>query len=305
MREWWSKKIAFMRAHINERNRKIFFLFTILFAGLSIADVMYDLLIYPVKIAVYVLAAISFFLSCAMWFNMIKMLIMVVVIPFMETNALANRFTKDFSFATIIMTLPGTIINIVFAIANAIIGIYFHSAWAGSLAAYYIFISIIRLTVVFYSKHLVFQGKYEAIGRYKEYKLQRICGIILIILSIALVGAVIVLVAGNGGKHYSQIITIGIAAYTFYKLAMSIKNMVKSKETNDPLIITLRSIGHSDALVSLLYLQTALFSAFGGEGSFVTRMNGATGSCVIIATIVLGISMILGANKSLRSLERS
>lgn len=303
MKKWWSKIINFFRTCINGKTRIMFFLLTILFACLSIIDVVKDLFIEPVKIAIYVLAAISFFSSCAMWFNMIRMLIKMIIIPFTETNALAHRFTKDYSFSTIIMTLPGTLTNVIFAIVNAYIGLFMESAWAGSLAMYYMCLSLMRMIVIWYAKHLVFGEKYEVIGRDKEFKLQKACGIVLIITSLALAGAVIMLLYGKGGKHYSNILTIAIAAYTFYKLAISIKNMIKARKEKDALIIILRNIGHADALVSLLYLQTALFSAYGGGKEMVITMNGITGICVIIATIALGFTMVIGANKGIKNIE--
>lgn len=294
------KSIYFFKIYINGKNRIIFFLFTIIFASLSIADVVLELFIYPVKIAVYTLAAASFFLSCAMWYTMIRMTIKVALLPFTETNALANRFRHDYAFSSIIMTLPGTLICLVFAIVNAVLGIYLSSAWSGSLAAYYMCLCFMRITVISYSKHLVFKEKYAVIGKIKELKVQRMCGIILIVLSIALLWAVIMLVGGRVGTAHSEVFTIAIAAYTFYKLAMSIKNMVKARRVNDSLIITLRNIGHADALVSILYLQTALFATFGGSQEFTMIMNSITGVCVIFASLAIGITMIVGANRKLK-----
>lgn len=305
VKKHWNRLVYFYRTQVSGKSCKGFFLFTIVFAGLSVLDVILDLFIYPIRMALYVLAAISFFLSCAVWYDRISVLIKAVIVPFIEANALANRFTKDYGFSTIIMTLPGTMINVVFAIVNAYIGVYMGSAWAGSLAMYYMCLSVMRIIVIWYAKHLVFQGKYAAIGKKKELKLQKICGIILIILSGALAGAVFILLSGKGGKHYSEILTIAIAAYTFYKLAMAIKNMIKARKEKDSLIIILRNIGYTDAMVSLLYLQTALFSAFGGGEKITKIMNSVTGGFVIAGSIAIGVAMVIRANKNMKNQIRN
>ncbi len=84
----------------------------------------------------------------------------------------------------------------------------------------------------------------------------------------------------------------------FYKLTMSIINMVKARKEKSLLLITLRNIGYSDALVSLLSLQTALFAAFGqAEDEFIPVMNALTGAAVCLMVLGLGIYMVHNAGE--------
>lgn len=74
---------------------------------------------------------------------------------------------------------------------------------------------------------------------------------------------------------------------------MAVINMVKSRKTRSPILITIRNIGVADALVSMLTLQSTMLVSFGGgNGLEASRMNGITGLAVCILISVLGVSMI-------------
>ena len=120
----------------------------------------------------------------------------------------------------------------------------------------------------------------------------------LALLSIALGGAVIMLVTGDGGTSYPGLMIYAVATYTFCKLVMSIVNMVKVRKEQSLLLTTLRNISYADSLVALLSLQTALFAAFGQDaGEFVPIMNALTGAAVCLMVLGLGISMVHDAKK--------
>ncbi len=89
-----------------------------------------------------------------------------------------------------------------------------------------------------------------------------------------------------------------VATYTFYKLTMSIINMIKARKEKSILSITLRYIGYSDALVSIFSLQTALFAAFGQQsGKLIPIMNTLTGTVICLMIMGLGIYMVCDAKK--------
>ena len=86
---------------------------------------------------------------------------------------------------------------------------------------------------------------------------------------------------------------IDVAGDTVEIPATSIKNLIQAKRYQNPVISILRDIGYADALVSLLTLQTALFTAFGQDNAaLIPVMNGITGSVICMAVLVLGIYMI-------------
>lgn len=173
-----------------------------------------------------------------------------------------------------------------------------HRAWRGSLAAYYGLLCAMRLMSVLYARR-IYKGVRPAESRQaREQKVCRTCGVMLSSMSAALGGVVILLANGIGGSAYPGYLIYAVAAYTFYKLVMSVMSMIRARREQSMLAMTLRKIGHADALVSLLYLQTALLSAFtaGGEGHIRT-LNMVTGLAVCLAALAIGLSLIHDAKK--------
>ena len=118
-------------------------------------------------------------------------------------------------------------------------------------------------------------------------------GILLLALNFALTGVILLTIAQDTAKRYSEIMVISIAAYTFYKITMAVVNMVKVRKRKSPILITIRNIGAADALVSMLTLQAAMFASFQDKNSLNTnQMNAITGLSVCILISILGISMI-------------
>lgn len=132
----------------------------------------------------------------------------------------------------------------------------------------------------------------------REWKTYRSCGILLSLMSIALSVAVLLLVAGDGAKSYPGMMIYFMAAYTFYKLIFSIVHMKKARRERSLLSITLRNINHCEALVTLLSLQSAMFTAFSGStDTFVPYMNAVTGGTVCLISLCLGLVMVYNAYK--------
>lgn len=140
--------------------------------------------------------------------------------------------------------------------------------------------------------------------RLQELRVYRNTGILLSFITIALAGAVILLVNQEGGKSYQGYMIFVVAMYTFYKAIISIINIMRARKMQSPLLIAIRDIGYADALVSVLSLQTAMFSSFGEESDIdPTLMNGITGVCVCIMTLAIGIYMICSAGRQRKRIQ--
>ena len=124
-------------------------------------------------------------------------------------------------------------------------------------------------------------------------------GILLLALNFALTGVILLTIAQDTAKRYSEVVVISIATYTFYKIIMAVANMVKVRKTRSPVLITIRNIGTADALVSMLTLQATMLASFQGKGGLdANRMNAVTGMVVCVLILALGVSMIRYAFKN-------
>lgn len=163
------------------------------------------------------------------------------------------RFLEDYTFRTILTTLPTFLINVVYTVYNGVIGVINQSAWFITMAVYY-----------------------------------SLLGILLLLLNLALSGVVLLTIAKGTAKTHSVIMVISIAAYTFYKITMAVINMVKVRKMQSPSLITIRNIGVADALVSILTLQTTMLASFQDTSTIdANQMNGITGLAVCILMRVL------------------
>ena len=124
-------------------------------------------------------------------------------------------------------------------------------------------------------------------------------GILLLALNFALTGVILLTIAQDTARRYSEVVVISIATYTFYKIIMAVVNMVKVRKMQSLVLITIRNIGVADALVSMLTLQATMLASFQGKGGLdANRMNAITGMVVCVLILALGVSMIRYAFKN-------
>lgn len=222
-----------------------------------------------------------------------------------EENAFTRRMAGDYRYRTVMFAVPGLILNVIFALFNGVIGIYSRSAWYGTLSAYYILLSVMRFLTVRYDRKMAKREQSDELMA-EEISVYHKCGILFLIMTVALGGMVILLVCGEDGKRYPGLLIYAVATYTFYKITISIVNVVKVRKFKSPLLMAIRDIGYIDACVSILSLQTAMFASFGdGQGLLVKLMNGVTGSVVCLLVSGIGSYSVHSANKMKRKLSEN
>ena len=221
------------------------------------------------------------------------------IIITLKKHKFTNELLESFGYRSLIFVIFSFILNITFAIFQGVIAILAHSLWYGALAIYYIALCLIRGGLVSVSK----KQQKNKITLERQLKSYRNCGIYLILLNVALVGALIQMVVVNQTFEYAGLMIYVMATYTFYKLGLSIYNLVKAKAHKDFTIQSVKNIGFADALVSVLALQTALLQTFSPESNSAWA-NALTGGVISIAIISLGILMIVQGQIKLKNLQK-
>lgn len=249
-------------------------------AVLSIIQAGKQILPWIAGIVVYVLAAVLLTLSCVFFYHDLRENVIKKILEVIKKNPLGERFLADYTFRTILTTLPAFLINVAYTVYNGVIGIMNQSVWFITMAVYYSLLGIMRYRAVSTGRKISRLDDREQI-RKKELSVIKTDGILLLVLNLALSGVVLLTIAQDTAKRYSEIMVISIAAYTFYKITMAVVNMVKVRKTKSPILITIRNIGAADALVSMLTLQAAMFASFQDKNSLNTnQINGAvTAGC--------------------------
>lgn len=273
-----------------------------LLTGFSVISVTWNLLPFLAEIILYVMAALAlpvvccyFVLDCKHGWKWMKTKI--------EANSLIGPMVHDYRYRTLAFALPGMAFNLVFAVFHGVIGIISHSLWFGTFSAYYILLSVMRFLVVSSDRRI--SGRIPGLKRCLDgWFVFRCCGFLFLVMTVMLGGAVVLLLNAKGGKHYPGFTIYAVAAYTFYKIIVSFIHMVKAGKLKSPALMALRSVGYTDACVSVLSLQTAMLAAFAkGEQDSIRIMNGMTGIVVCMMVFFVGIRCIRISGKMKLSKE--
>ena len=137
-------------------------------------------------------------------------------------NRYVRRYIKDIPFKTSLSLHLSLAVNLLYAGMNGFSGFFYRSVWFATLAVYYLFLAVMRFLLVRHAHRHHF-GKDKA----AEWKRFRLCGIILVMMNVALAGVVILVVHQNGSFHYAGSLIYAMALYTFYVTIMAVVNLVR------------------------------------------------------------------------------
>lgn len=248
----------------------------------------------PVAYISYVVSAYALVVACTTIVPAIRKLkAKLLNIP------LIYRYLKDIPFKMSVSLHLSLLINLMYACMHGFSGLYYGSAWSGSLAAYYICLSVMRFFLVRYAHQHGF-GK----NKQEEWRRYRLCGILLTVMTLALAGVVILVLNNNEGFEYGGMLIYVMAMYTFYITVMAVINVIRYVKYQSPAMSAARSINLAAALVSMLSLETAMLSQFDtGEHPeyFRQLMVGISGSCVCGLVVGLGIYMIVRSSRQIKN----
>ena len=170
-----------------------------------------------------------------------------------------------------------------------------------SLAGYYISLAVMRFFLArFTTKNKPGEKIREELIRY------RLCGVIFLIMNLALSLMVFFMVYWNRTFQHHEITTIAMAAYTFTAFTMAIINIVRYRKYHSPVYTASKAISLASACVSILTLESTMLTTFDdGSMDVVTRkiLLGCTGAAISAFIIVMAIYMIVQSTKRLKELK--
>lgn len=213
-------------------------------------------------------------------------------------TSLGNRYMTDIAFKVRVSLYNSLAINLLYCAFKLIAGIYYSSVWWGAVAFYYMVLALIRFLLLGYMN-----GDQNNANMLSEYRRYRLCGILMVLLNLALSGIVVQMVWQNKAYAYPEIILIAIAAYTFYTVAVSIIDLVKYRKFKRPVMSASKAIRFAAALVSLLNLETAMLAQYSDDEAFRRLMTALTGAGVCLTVMAISIVMVIRANRAIRDLQ--
>ena len=104
-----------------------------------------------------------------------------------------------------------------------------------------------------------------------------------------MIAPAILLVLDKRTYNLGLIPSIASAAYTTYNITMSIINLKKAKNTDEPIIKQIRLVNLVNTLMSILVLQNTLILANGGYTDEMKILSMATSIGIIVLIIIIEI----------------
>ena len=212
-------------------------------------------------------------------------------------NPFAHRYLTDVSFKMHISLNISLGLNLLYAVMKLFYGIGYRSVWFITLAVYYGMLALMRFLLLRHANRNTF-GQ-DLVSELRQY---RLCGVILMLMNIALSGVVILVVSQNQGFEYAGYLIYVMAMYAFYNITTAVIDVIKYRKYKSPVMSAAKAIKLAAALVSMLSLETAMLAQFGAEEdpAFRQIMTGATGGCVCLIVLGMALSMIFFSTKEIK-----
>jgi len=277
----------------------ILFLFTVISAVTLTAVFIKGWETSPIAYAIYVLSFYTLTVDCA-FFSIVFPKQYRHMKQKVDESKYGNRYKTDVDFHTHLWLYISLAFKVVYIGTNIVSYILYHSMWFAIFAGYYATLaSMLFLLLRYLQKNELGQN---ILG---EWKRARLCSYILLSINFALSGAVLMILYQNKSFEYNGVLIYAMAAYTFYITIRSIINVIKYRNNPSPVLKIRKVINLSAALVSMLALETAMFSQFGKDmlPEHKWIFVALTGAGVSIVVVTLSLSMIIHSTKEIKILR--
>ena len=196
-----------------------------------------------------------------------------------------KTWESDYYFSTVFSSAISTLISIVFALYNGALGIVYQSWWHGLICVYYLLLATIRAILI-------------GTRRKNQKTIRMITYLLLLVMDVSLIGPIYVMVSGERSYTYGLIPAIAMAAYTTYRITISIVHFRKSRKKDKSLLFELRMINMTDALVAVLSLQNALIIANGGMNEEMRTLTAWTSGGIYLVIVLITIMSFIKVQRS-------
>ncbi len=264
----------------------VFLVYSMVFLGTS----------SPVAIASYVLSAYTLTVWCFKLPYLIRFFR-----TFKNENKYALIWRNDTKLRVNTSLYAGLLWNTAYALLQLGMGFWHKSFWFFSLAAYYICLGVMRFFLLRYT--LSHKPGEKMLTELRKY---RACGIVFLLLNLALTLMIFFMVYWNRTFHHHEITTIALAAFTFTSLTLAIINIIRYRKYNSPVYSAAKAISLASALVSMLTLEATMLTTFGGETMTLIARRlflGLSGGVISVLIIAMAVYMIRQGNKKIKLLK--
>lgn len=245
----------------------------------------------------YIIYVLSFYTLCVVSIFLIKVLPgkYRAIRQKIYENPFGNRYMTDKAFRTKVSLYISLGINLLYVALQGLQWHLFQSWWFVVLAVYYSILSLMRFLLLRYVRVNRIGSSIQS-----EWKRSRVCACILMLVNLCLSGAVLMILYENKGYDYPGVLIYVMALYTFYSTINAIVQIIRYRKLGSPVMSTTKVIALSAALVSMLNLETAMFSQFGADMAVESQrlMIILTGAGISIAVNAMSAALIVKSTRA-------
>lgn len=213
----------------------------------------------------------------------------------LHSNKHSQKYLSNPELRARISLQSGLLLNIIYSVFKMAAGIYYESFWFGAEAVYYTILTIMRYS-------LIRKERAESKTSVDEWKTYKNCGFLMLLLNLTMSVIIVQVIYQNKSYSYAGFIIYASAAYTFYRLTLSIIHVIKFNPRKYSVLSASKLVNLSAALMSLFALQSAMLTQFGSETEISFQaLNTATGCAVCIITVSTALFMIFNAKKKIKT----
>ena len=182
------------------------------------------------------------------------------------------------------------IANLIYGCFHLLLAILNHTAWFGIFAVYYFILATMRILL------------FPRMDRLREWRRTRACAAFLFMLHLVLTAAVLMILFVGRSFHYPGILIYCMATYSFAMTIRAVIGFIRDQKFQCPRATTAKIIQLAEALISMLPLETAMFSAFGAEMQPQHKhiFIAATGAGLSLILLTFSIYMILRSTHEIK-----
>lgn len=197
---------------------------------------------------------------------------LIKIAPFTE------KYIRDIKKRTELFLRLGLAVNIGYALFNVFTGVFYRSVWFGSVAVYYILLCFIK----FFLLSKGFDNKDK-----NQYSDLFTCGIMLLILSVAVTVIIYIMIWKNEAAQYGKYVIYLSAAYTIFRICAALIDTVRLRYLKSPTLYAAKALSLSVALMSLFSLQFSVLYILNIDDKTKYFFNVVSGSVVGVLTIAI------------------
>lgn len=201
-----------------------------------------------------------------------------------------HKYQTDLEFKAEITLYTTLIVNLIYSCFKAFAGIYYHSIWFGTVALYYIILSIERFVLL----HHLQRKEQNSRLAIKKYCLS---GYLLLTLTIIIIAMSFYILQGGKIVTYPTYFIYVVAGYTFYSFSIAIVNIFRYRKNANLMYQASKMITLATAFIAIYSLQIAMFAEFSNNYQQQKIMNLLVGIIIFIIVISIAIYMIVHGKK--------